>query len=83
MKLRVVSCSAIMVLAMTAAPVWAQEGGSLYKAKCQMCHGDQGQGKPSLGPKIAGSAKSEAAILAFLTNQHAEPGPGEVGCCLR
>jgi mono/diheme cytochrome c family protein len=35
----------------------AQDGGALYKTKCAMCHGDQGQGKPPTFPKIAGSAK--------------------------
>ena len=27
-----------------------------------MCHGDQGQGKPSGAPKIVGSAKVEAVL---------------------
>ncbi len=35
----------------------AQDGATLYKTKCSMCHGDQGQGKPPMAPKIAGSAK--------------------------
>jgi mono/diheme cytochrome c family protein len=27
-----------------------------------MCHGDQGQGKPPMAPKIAGSAKVETVL---------------------
>lgn len=36
-------------------PAFAEDGAALFKAKCAMCHGDQGQGK--MAPKIAGSAK--------------------------
>jgi len=46
----------------------AQEAGALYKTKCATCHGDAGQGKPKLGVKLAGTAKSEAEIVALLTN---------------
>jgi len=45
----------------------AQDGGALYKTKCAMCHGDQGQGKAKLGVKLAGTTKSEASIAAVLT----------------
>ena len=40
----------------------AQDGAALYKAKCAGCHGDQGQGKPPMAPKVAGSAKIEAVL---------------------
>jgi cytochrome c553 len=57
MKIRIlpVLLASISMLAWMQAP--AQDGGTLFKTKCAMCHGDQGQGKPSMAPKIAGSAK--------------------------
>jgi len=57
MKLRIapVLLASVSMLAWMQAP--AQDGGALYKTKCAMCHGDQGQGKPPTFPKIAGSAK--------------------------
>jgi len=57
MKLRIapVVLASISMLAWMQAP--AQDGGALYKTKCAMCHGDQGQGKLPAFPKVAGSAK--------------------------
>jgi mono/diheme cytochrome c family protein len=57
MKLRIapVLLACVSMLAWMQAP--AQDGGALYKTKCAMCHGDQGQGKPPAFPKVAGSAK--------------------------
>ena len=51
---------ALVLLACISAP--AQDGAALYKAKCAGCHGDQGQGKPPMAPKVAGSAKTEAVL---------------------
>ncbi len=63
--------SSVVMLAMLAAGLastaYAQEADALYKSKCAVCHGDQGQGKPKLGAKLAGTAKSEAEITALLT----------------
>jgi len=60
---------ATVALATIATMAWmqaaAQDGGSLYKTKCAMCHGDAGQGKSA--PKLAGTAKSESAIADVLT----------------
>lgn len=63
MKIRIatVLLASASMLAWMQAP--AQDGGPLFKAKCAMCHGDQGQGKPPMAPKIAGSAKV-ADVLA-------------------
>ena len=46
MKLRIapVLLASVSMLAWMQAP--AQDGGTLFKTKCAMCHGDQGQGKP-------------------------------------
>jgi cytochrome c len=37
-------------------PALAQDGATLFKTKCAMCHGDQGQGKPAMNaPKLVGT----------------------------
>ncbi|MDP9050475.1 MAG: cytochrome c [Acidobacteriota bacterium] len=61
MKLRIATAVASISM-LAAVPVLAQDAAALYKTKCAMCHGDQGQGKPSGAPKIAGSAKVEAVL---------------------
>lgn len=61
MKIR--TTSAVLALSMLACTsAFAQDGGALYKTKCAGCHGDQGQGKGTMAPKIAGSAKVEAVL---------------------
>jgi cytochrome c553 len=57
MKLRIlpVLLASVSMLAWMQAP--AQDGGTLFKTKCAMCHGDQGQGKSPMAPKISGSSK--------------------------
>jgi mono/diheme cytochrome c family protein len=62
MKLRI--ATAIVVSTMLAGlPVLAQDGAALFKTKCAMCHGDQGQGKPPVAPKIAGTTKNVSDVL--------------------
>ena len=63
MKLRIapVLLASVSMLAWMQAP--AQDGATLYKTKCAMCHGDQGQGKPPMAPKLAGTTKDVAAVL--------------------
>jgi cytochrome c553 len=54
--------ASITTLAWIQAP--AQDGATLYKTKCAMCHGDQGQGKPAMSaPKIAGTSKNVVDVL--------------------
>ena len=53
------------VLAIAPAMSFAEDGAALYKSKCQMCHGDAGQGK--MGPKLVGTTKTEADIVKILT----------------
>jgi mono/diheme cytochrome c family protein len=49
---------------MLAIPALAQDGATLFKTKCAMCHGDQGQGKPAMGaPKLVGTTKSVVDVL--------------------
>jgi len=53
----------------------AQEAAALYKSKCAVCHGDQGQGKPKLGAKLAGTAKTEAEIATLLSTGGGKKAP--------
>ncbi len=49
---------------------WAEDGAALYKAKCAMCHGPDGAGKPAakipslVSPEV--KAKSDADITKFV-----------------
>ena len=43
----------------------AEDGVTIYKAKCAVCHGAEGQGK--VGPAIKGTSKTRDEIVAFLT----------------
>ncbi len=43
----------------------AEDGAAIYKAKCAMCHGPNGEGK--MGPKLAGTALTPDQISAVLT----------------
>jgi mono/diheme cytochrome c family protein len=62
MKLRIATAVVASITMLAALPALAQDGAALYKSKCAMCHGDQGQGKPNGAPKIAGSAKVETVL---------------------
>jgi mono/diheme cytochrome c family protein len=57
MKLRTATIAIASITLLATLPALAQDGATLFKSKCAMCHGDQGQGKPPMAPKIAGSAK--------------------------
>jgi mono/diheme cytochrome c family protein len=57
MKLRIATVAVASLSILAGIPALAQDGATLFKTKCAMCHGDQGQGKPPMAPKIAGSAK--------------------------
>ncbi len=49
---------------------WAEDGAALYKAKCAMCHGPDGAGKPAAKiPSLISDeakAKSDADITKFV-----------------
>jgi mono/diheme cytochrome c family protein len=57
MKLHIATIAIVSITMLAGIPALAQDGGTLFKTKCDMCHGDQGQGKPPMAPRIAGSAK--------------------------
>ncbi len=70
-----VRLATLVLLACFSSIAWAQDGGALYKTKCLMCHGDKGQGKPPMAPKVAGTTKSEADIVALLTSGGGKKAP--------
>ncbi len=45
---------------------WAQDGATLYKTKCAMCHGAMGEGK--VGPSLQKTSLSEKQIADLITN---------------
>jgi len=62
MKLRIATAVVMSMTLLAGISAVAQDAAPLFKTKCAMCHGDQGQGKPPMAPKIAGSAKVEAVL---------------------
>ena len=59
----------------------AEDGAAIFKAKCAMCHGPNGEGKS--GPKLAGTALTADQIADALTKgaqgkkaPHAKPMAG-------
>jgi len=63
--LRGVVFLAVVVAMTTGAMLAADDGAAIYKAKCAMCHGPNGEGK--MGPKLVGTSMSEAQIVDQLT----------------
>ena len=55
-----------LMLAMTIAPVAFADAAADYKAKCQMCHGEDGK-KNAKADLKASTAKPEAELVKFLT----------------
>src|SRR5262249_38227467 len=46
----------------------AEDGATLYKAKCSQCHGTKGEGKSAMkAPPVAGSADSADQIEQLIT----------------
>lgn len=65
------SSKLLLALAVTAIvlglalPTFAADGAAVYKAKCAMCHGPEGQGK--VGPALKGTSLSADQIVALLS----------------
>ena len=54
----------VALLALASTLSWAQ-GADVFKSKCAMCHGPNGEGK--IGPSLKGIKLSESDIVTFLT----------------
>ncbi len=62
-----------LIVTLTLPPMAAAQGGAdTFKAKCAMCHGADGAGKPAMGTKPLGSADvqkmSDADLTSAITN---------------
>jgi mono/diheme cytochrome c family protein len=61
----------MMAAVLIAAPIslWAAEdGAALFKSKCAMCHGDNGEGKSAMQmPAVKGTAMTAEQIVTYLT----------------
>jgi len=56
---------------------WADDGATLYKAKCAACHGADGAGKPAAKiPAIAGKAEADTTKGITDTAKHPAPVKG-------
>jgi mono/diheme cytochrome c family protein len=53
--------------------LWAEEGESIFKTKCAVCHGPNGEGK--IGPALKGTKVSESDIAALVTKGNDERKP--------
>jgi len=55
---------AVAALALVAVPARsAEDGAALYKSKCAMCHGANGEGKPAMkAPALKGTTKTADQI---------------------
>ncbi|MGA2981831.1 MAG: cytochrome c [Terriglobales bacterium] len=78
----------LMVLVMTIAVAlfilipnlsWAEDGAALYKAKCAMCHGPDGAGKPAAKiPSLVSDdakKKSDADVTKAVAETAKHPAP--------
>ncbi len=41
---------------------WAEDGAALYKAKCAMCHGPDGAGKPAVKSPKPGLRRGQEEV---------------------
>jgi mono/diheme cytochrome c family protein len=65
-----------LILIFGAAALWADDGATIYKAKCQACHGADGKGETPAGKKMGAIdfhdpavAKMSDADLADITKK--------------
>lgn len=56
---------------------WAEDGAALYKAKCAVCHGATGEGKPAAKIPSLTSDKTQKMSDAELTDFIANGGPNK------
>jgi cytochrome c553 len=56
-------------VAVASAMSFAQDGGALYKSKCQMCHGATGTPSPAMAKMMGIKPTSDPAIQALSADQ--------------
>jgi mono/diheme cytochrome c family protein len=63
--LRCLMFLAVVIALSTGTLLAADDGAAIYKSKCAMCHGANGEGK--MGPKLVGDSMSADQIADQLT----------------
>jgi cytochrome c len=59
--------AAALLIALSVAPqALAQDGGAIFRQRCQMCHVSVAGQKPGLGPNLSGVVGRKAASTDFL-----------------
>jgi cytochrome c6 len=61
----------VLAIAALAVPVWADatpDGAAIYKSKCAMCHGANGEGKAAMKTAPFKKDTSEADIVKIVEN---------------
>ena len=59
----------VLAVAALALPAWADatpDGAALYKSKCAMCHGANGEGKPAMKTTQFPKSLDDAAIVKII-----------------
>jgi mono/diheme cytochrome c family protein len=64
-KLLIALSATVVVLGLALPLCFAADGAAVFKAKCAMCHGPEGQGK--VGPALKGTSLSADQIVALLS----------------
>lgn len=68
MNCKLVVTLAAVLLVVTSASWAADDGASLYKAKCAGCHGANGEGKPAMkAPALKGTKLEVNQVVEHLT----------------
>jgi cytochrome c6 len=57
------------VVAVASVMSFAQDGGAIYKSKCQMCHGATGTPSPAMGKMMGIKPVSDPAIAGLSADQ--------------
>lgn len=63
MKIRIAPVVFASISLLTPMLATAQDGAAMFKTRCAPCHGTEGQGKPNMAPKLAGTSKDVSAVL--------------------
>lgn len=63
MKLRTATAVLASISLLAFAQAYAQDGATAFKTRCAPCHGDAGQGKPNMAPKLVGTTKDVTVVL--------------------
>jgi cytochrome c len=60
---------AVCSLAASVGAKAADDGAAIYKSRCAVCHGANGEGKPAVkAPALKGTSKDVDQLIAHITN---------------